>query len=80
MIVEIYKTKCTGCGICIDNCPNDVIKMDVNGEKAVIKYPEDCTGCFGCELKCPSEAIYVHPVKEKFPSIMERPSGGITNG
>jgi NAD-dependent dihydropyrimidine dehydrogenase PreA subunit len=52
---------CTGCGICVDSCPMDVIRMDEKGEKAVIKYPEDCMLCLYCEFDCPANAIYVSP-------------------
>jgi adenylylsulfate reductase subunit B len=80
MTITIYKEKCSGCGICADSCPNDVIRMDENTDKAAVKYPEDCIGCFGCELNCPSEAINVYPVKEKYRSVVERSSGGKANG
>ncbi len=52
---------CTGCEICPDSCPMDVIRMDEEGEKAIIKYPEDCIACYYCELDCPADAIYVSP-------------------
>jgi NAD-dependent dihydropyrimidine dehydrogenase PreA subunit len=54
---------CSGCGICINSCPMDVIRMDEGSNKAVIKYPEDCMVCAYCELDCPEKAIYVSPVK-----------------
>ena len=76
MTITIYKEKCSGCGICTDSCPNDVIRMDKNGDKAIAKYPEDCIGCFECELKCPSEAIYIYPIKGKYQSTGEHSSKG----
>jgi NAD-dependent dihydropyrimidine dehydrogenase PreA subunit len=63
MIQEIDETKCTGCGMCVDVCAPDLLRMDQNSEKVVIRYPEDCITCFECELACPAEAIYVHPLK-----------------
>ena len=63
MQVTIYEDKCTGCGICVDVCSPDALRMDDKIEKAVVKYPDDCIGCFECELNCPSEAIYVHPLR-----------------
>jgi len=54
---------CTGCGICVDTCPMDVIRMDEEKEKAVIRYPEDCMMCLYCERDCPVGAVYISPVK-----------------
>lgn len=54
---------CNGCGICVDSCPVDVLRMDAESGKAVIKYPEDCMLCDWCELDCPQNAIYVSPLK-----------------
>ena len=76
MIVEIDEEKCTGCAICFDNCPRDVIRIDASIEKAIIKYSEDCNGCYSCELSCPFDAIHVNPVKESHPSTMEYPIRG----
>ena len=62
-IERIDSELCTGCGICVDSCPMDVIRMDKESKKAVIKYPEDCMLCEWCALDCPENAIYVSPVK-----------------
>ena len=68
MSIERIDAKlCTGCGICIDSCPMDVIRMDDNSQKAVIKYPDDCMLCLFCERDCPEDAIYVSPVKKVLP-------------
>ena len=53
---------CIGCGICVDVCSSDVIRMNEN-KKAVIRYPDECMVCLYCEEDCPVNAIYVSPVK-----------------
>jgi NAD-dependent dihydropyrimidine dehydrogenase PreA subunit len=61
-IERIDPELCNGCGICVNSCSTDVIRMGNNG-KAVIQYPDDCSVCLFCELDCPKKAIYVSPVK-----------------
>ncbi len=62
-IKTIDKIKCTGCKICIDACPMDVIRFDEETETAVIKYEKDCICCYNCEEDCPTGAIYVDPLR-----------------
>ena len=54
---------CTGCRLCVNSCPMDVIRMDEADEKAVTKYPEDCVQCGMCALDCPVNAITITPIK-----------------
>jgi len=61
--IDIDLDRCNGCGICVNSCAVDVIRLDEKGEKAIIKYPEDCMLCGFCELDCPEKAIYISPVK-----------------
>ena len=58
---------CNGCGICINSCPMDVIRMDVKRKKAVIQYPEDCMLCGWCFTDCPQDAVYVSLAKASPP-------------
>ena len=62
-IEKINYEKCDGCGICVNICPMDVLRMDEEGKKAVIAYPEDCMLCEFCVLDCPTDAITVTPEK-----------------
>jgi NAD-dependent dihydropyrimidine dehydrogenase PreA subunit len=62
-IEKIDTDLCIGCGLCVDSCPMDVIRIDDVKEKAVITYPEECMLCLFCERDCPQHAIYVSPEK-----------------
>lgn len=53
----IDKDSCTGCGICVDECPHNIFKV-VDGI-AEISRSEDCDGCGNCEEACPNEAIKI---------------------
>ncbi len=58
-IDKIVAEDCTGCGICINSCPTDVIRMDSETNKAIIAYPEDCMVCKWCEKDCPEDCVTV---------------------
>jgi heterodisulfide reductase subunit A len=59
MVVEIDKTKCTGCGTCITVCPNEAIDWVEYGpyevRAEVIK--DYCTECGKCIEACKYFAI-----------------------
>jgi NAD-dependent dihydropyrimidine dehydrogenase PreA subunit len=58
-IEKIDSALCDGCGICVEICCADVIRMNEREWKAVIQYPDDCAVCRMCEIECPQHAIYV---------------------
>ncbi|MGI5971548.1 MAG: 4Fe-4S dicluster domain-containing protein [Oscillospiraceae bacterium] len=60
-VSEIDLSKCNGCGICVNACPMDVLRME--GGRAKIVYPQECMCCDACEIDCPRNAIYVSPEK-----------------
>ena len=62
-IDKIDAELCNGCGICVDACWMDVIRLDKESNKAVIRYPGDCIVCGFCQTDCPRQAITVSPVK-----------------
>ena len=53
MIAKVDTQKCTGCGLCVDICPVNAIKVE--NEKAVIS--DECVGCGACVGQCPVGAI-----------------------
>ena len=63
-IRKIDYDPCNGCGICVDNCPMDVIRDEATN-KPFIAYLRDCQSCFLCEMDCPVEAIFVTPERER---------------
>jgi len=70
MIKQIDWDQCNGCGVCIDVCPNDVIRIDAAASRAVIRYLESCMTCYNCEMACPVECIYVDPFCKPIPPIV----------
>jgi len=54
-IVKIDKERCNGCGLCIPNCPEAVLKM-ING-KARLESETYCDGLGACIRACPRGAI-----------------------
>lgn len=79
MIENIEIEKCTGCGMCDDVCPADVIHMEPAPAETispglverrwlpVIKFREHCITCYNCEMFCPERIVDVHP------SVKNRP-------
>ncbi len=55
MSIRINKEKCVGCSKCAQVCPGTLIDMQKN--KAVMKYPRDCWGCVSCVKECHVGAI-----------------------
>ncbi len=69
---SVNVNKCTGCGLCADVCPRDLIKMvpasqsvlvrcnsHYTGKKATNLCKVACTGCKKCEKVCDFDAIHV---------------------
>jgi len=54
MAIKINNDKCTGCGVCVDICPVQAIKIE--NQKAIIN--EECVECAACIDQCPNQAIF----------------------
>lgn len=52
---EIDTDECSGCGICIDSCPNEV--LDIVGSTASVVNEDACIECGECVEECPMGAI-----------------------
>lgn len=55
MAAEVDSDKCTGCGLCVEVCPVEAIKV-ADDDVAVVDADE-CTDCGACVDECPNEAI-----------------------
>lgn len=56
--VEIQKKWCKKCTICIEVCPQKVLRQNSEGE-VVVENPEDCSMCEECTWICPDFAITI---------------------
>lgn len=64
MSVNIDPKLCKSCEICVEICPNDVLKLSSErNEKGYnvcqVINTEDCIKCRQCEINCPDLAISV---------------------
>jgi len=56
----IDKEKCTGCGLCVMNCPTKALTLSQNNERDIyqILFREDaCDACGVCEKSCPENCL-----------------------
>ena len=56
MAAKVDMDKCTGCGLCVEECPVEAITLE--NEKAKIDE-STCVDCGACASECPNEAISV---------------------
>ena len=62
--IEIDSEYCKGCGICVPECPKNVIETGTASNSkgwrfAVPVRNGDCIGCRRCAVVCPDVAISV---------------------
>ncbi len=60
-LVVIFDTWCKGCGLCVEFCPTDVLRLNADSIPVVVA-PERCTACHWCDTHCPDLAIVIKPI------------------
>lgn len=48
--------KCTGCNLCVKNCPTKNIRRDADGK---LRFGHHCLMCMRCSFYCPADAIHI---------------------
>ncbi|MFI3213645.1 MAG: EFR1 family ferrodoxin [Eubacteriales bacterium] len=59
----IVEDSCTQCGICVNVCPVNNIKVD--GENGKILLQNKCFSCFSCIQNCPQNAIHIKNQRDR---------------
>jgi Pyruvate/2-oxoacid:ferredoxin oxidoreductase delta subunit len=59
----IDESTCTGCGICVDDCPMDAIM--VNESNLADVNITSCIGCGICTQVCPMDAVHLRVVRQE---------------
>ncbi|MBX4268924.1 nitroreductase family protein [Clostridium estertheticum] len=54
-LITVNEEKCIKCGLCVEECPLGVLKLESTGPKEV--QPDACFACGHCVAICPKEAI-----------------------
>ncbi len=63
--------KCTGCGICAEICPGDILTIE--NQVAKVVYPNECEYCGVCMMDCKFDAINVILPRNGRPVILRGP-------
>lgn len=63
--IEVNEMFCKGCELCISECPQHVLSIDLvsltpKGYHPATLSGEGCTGCGICAIVCPEAAITVY--------------------
>jgi adenylylsulfate reductase, subunit B len=68
----VISEKCDGCKaldktVCQYICPNDLMLLDTQSNKAYNRAPEMCWECYNCVKICPTQAIEVRGYADFMP-------------
>lgn len=55
--IELFSERCTGCGMCLEVCPHEVLAL--SNKKAAIQDRDGCMECGACVNNCPFGALTV---------------------
>ena len=64
--VVINESACKGCGLCVEACPKNIVKLDMERlntkgyNPAVCVDMDSCISCAFCATTCPDLAIEVN--------------------
>jgi ferredoxin len=62
-VIKIDPDKCTGCGTCVENCPQEILELAKVGVRKKARPVENwvnlCVVCRYCAKFCPEGAITV---------------------
>ncbi len=63
--VDFEEERCKGCGLCVNECPQHIIKLSDRINKkgyrpAEVTDQEACTSCAACARICPDGVISVY--------------------
>ena len=70
-LTTVNEEKCIKCGLCVEECPLGVLKLESTGPKEV--NPDACFACGHCVAICPKEAID----NNKSPLVMQSEIGQV---
>jgi NAD-dependent dihydropyrimidine dehydrogenase PreA subunit len=59
-VVLIDEDLCTGCGNCVQMCPQRILYLDAKTGKCRVTDETRCDRLAGCERACPAEAIHIN--------------------
>ncbi|QLY78952.1 nitroreductase family protein [Clostridium intestinale] len=54
-LITVNQEKCIKCGLCVNECPEHILKLKKNGPEEA--FSEKCIACGHCVAICPREAI-----------------------